>query len=169
MSIYKIISKNTDKVFIGYCVETDIKKQYNKHVDYYCEYLKTGRKYDTSHIVFKYGDNSIELICNVNPTDDVQDLLTHHINENNSVNYTVDDRKYNKKIIRTEEDRLEYMRNYYTVNKNKMRTQINNASAKRKINDIVIRLNNNMYNRIPKRSLKKYNILYNENEKKYYV
>lgn len=69
-------------------------------------------------------------------------------------------------------DKKEYAKMYYAENKKKMTEQIKKAvlsdeSIERKKKKAIDKLNINGFKRIPMRTLKKYDIIFDENLKKY--
>lgn len=78
----------------------------------------------------------------------------------------------NKIEIRRPINKKDYMKNYYANNKKKMIEQTVNAKKIKNLSDkekdkILEKLNTNQFKRIPKKSLKKFNINFDENLKCY--
>jgi len=161
MSIYKICSMNSDKVFIGFTV-LPLKDQFNMHVDNYAKYLKHKQIYDESYKIFLCGQPYYELIENV--SEDHDEKRKHYINTMDAVNNTIDLRKIKKRKT-TNPNELLYMKNYYMKNKDKMKQQITIANKNKKMDEILMKLNNGFYKRIPKKSLEKWNVIYDEQKK----
>ncbi len=62
--IYLISSKNTDKVYVGATTHKYLSRRFAVHKNY----MKLGR-YRSSHEVLKFGDCTIDLLCEIeNPT-----------------------------------------------------------------------------------------------------
>jgi len=168
MNLYKICSKNSDKVFVG-CSVLDLKEQYNIHINNYAKYLKNGHIYDESYKIFSLGLPYIEMIEEIKESsnDDYDEKRKHYINTMNAVNYTIDARKIKKPKKKATANGLEYMRNYYKNNKDKMKQQITIANKMHKMDEILMKLNNGMYKRIPKKSLEKWGVKFDDEKKIY--
>jgi hypothetical protein len=59
--VYRIVSKQSDKVYIGSTVKT-LAERYSKHVQCYRNYQKNEKHYITSCELLKFGDAEIQLI-----------------------------------------------------------------------------------------------------------
>ena len=75
MYIYKIVSKHSDKIYIGK-TNKPLKTRLIEHKSAYKAYIKNKPKYYSSFDILKYGDCSIELIKESN-----EDLEKQIINE----------------------------------------------------------------------------------------
>jgi len=63
--IYKIVSENTDKVYVGSTTEKTLARRLAKHVELHREYLKGNqRRYTSSFDIIEKGDYSIVLLEN---------------------------------------------------------------------------------------------------------
>jgi hypothetical protein len=74
--------------------------------------------------------------------------------------------------IRQPISKKEYAKKYYESNKDKMKTQTREAFLKMDVSDIkrkkiIEKLNTNSFKRIPLKTLKKHNISFNEEQKRY--
>jgi len=121
--IYKICSKQTDKIYVGSTTQT-IEHRFFEHKTTYHQYQKNKRNYLTSFEIIKFGDAYVELIENF-PTDNKNDLRTRekfYIENNNCVNQNIP--------IRTPEEIQAQNKQWYEQNKNR---QIDKQREKDKI------------------------------------
>jgi len=112
--IYKIISKNFDKFYIGSTIQT-LKNRLNGHCGSYKSYIKEGSAlYCSSFDIIKLGDINIELLIDF-PCDSKDDLLK----KEGELMMMYKDDIVNKNV--NKQDRQEYQRNYRDNNKDKIR------------------------------------------------
>ncbi len=63
----------------------------------------------------------------------------------------------------------EYQKQYYEKHKETMIPQVKEAQKRRRVRNIIKKLNNNEYKRIPYNVIAKHNIKFDENKKCYFI
>lgn len=121
--IYKLISDETDQIYVGSTVEKYLSSRLSGHKCLYKKWLRTGTAYTTSYEIVKHPDCTIILIENYpcESCDELRAREQYHIDRNeNCCN------KYHAFI--TEEDararKVEKQKIYYRKNKRELNSKL---------------------------------------------
>lgn len=144
-NIYKIISDNCEKVYIG-ITKKDIEKRLKEHVCCY-ELFNTNKKYNftTSFNIIKHGNYKIELIESFIPKDnqDKKEREAYYIKSHNSVNIRIENRTQKEWTAQNWDRVKEHKLKYYYNNKEKFiiyRLKKKNELLINKMNEIKQRI-----------------------------
>ena len=118
--IYKIVSDQTENVYIGSTCEPTLARRMTGHRKDYKQYINTGKKYITSYELLKYDDSQIILIENwpCDNKDELHKRERYWIDQyNNHVNKIIPTRT-GKEYKKDNETRIkEIKKEYYESNK----------------------------------------------------
>lgn len=119
--IYKIISNETDKIYIGSTTEQTVAKRLAKHKSNFKDWLRDNTNtYTSSYELFKLGDVSIILLESYNCEN--KDELTSREQYYIDLNKDIVVNKILKPSKRTKQMIEEYQSQYYQDNKEKLDT-----------------------------------------------
>lgn len=126
-SIYKIVSGNTDKCYIGSTTKS-LEKRLGQHKNCFRMFEKGfSKKYYTSFEILKAGDCEIVLLCNCKNRDDAATLEGQAIRNHNSINNRIPKRTKAQYYQDNRQKILKYMKETVICdicNKNITRTHI---------------------------------------------
>jgi len=124
--VYKIISNETDKCYVG-STKNKLNDRFNSHKSDYKKYINGNPKYNTSFQIIKYDDAMIVLIDEIEFEDkkELYQLEGKYIKELSCVNRCISGRtrkEYYKEWIEENKDKNKQQRKEYReVNKDKMK------------------------------------------------
>ena len=117
--IYKIISKNTDKIYIG-GTTNKLSKRLSNHKNRYNNYvLFNGKKYISSFEIIKHGDSQIVLLCDF-PCSTKTELTTkegEYIRELDCVNIRYEGRTHKEYYQDNKQKIIDKVKKHYRQNK----------------------------------------------------
>lgn len=122
--IYKIISSNTDKIYIG-STTTKLESRLSEHKYDYKRYLNGTRKTSHSFEILKNGDYQIILIENFSCENkkELEQRERFYIEQNKDicVNKYIPTRTKKEWLEQNKDEMIEYRKNYYLNNKDKIK------------------------------------------------
>jgi hypothetical protein len=119
--IYKIVSSQTEKVYVGSTTQT-LEQRLSGHRRNYKKYLNGKYSFVTSFDIIKFDDNMIVLIENVvcNSIDNLREREKYYIKSNDTVNKNIPSRS-RKEYRNDKKDKIkEYQKHYCYNNKEKL-------------------------------------------------
>jgi hypothetical protein len=183
--IYKITSKQTEKIYVGSTCESRLKRRLQKHKSNMKEYLEgTRTSYTTSFKILKFVDAKIELIEEY-PCESKEELRTRErywkeelgefaVNKLNPIRFERDEKEYYEKhrskiMEKQKEYRLEnrdkyveYSKQYYEENKDEL---LKKNKEYREKNKEEIKLTKKKYRETHKEQIRKRDKKYREEHK----
>lgn len=121
--IYKIVSNQTDKIYIGSTIEKNLNNRFWDHKSQFRRFKNGKGNYVTSFDILEYGDAKVILLENY-PCENKNDLHLrerYHIDSNDCVNKAIPGRghKESLKAYHTKNKKVisEYQKEYRKVNK----------------------------------------------------
>ncbi len=120
--VYKLVSNQTDKVYIGSTIQP-LAKRKGCHIATYKGYQEGKFKYVTSFEIIKYGDCDIVLLENVNceSKDQLHARERHYIESMDCVNKIIPTRTIKEYIADNAEKLKEIQKQYYAKNAEKFK------------------------------------------------
>jgi hypothetical protein len=118
--IYRIVSKNTDKIYVGSTTKDNLKTRLQQHESNY----RLQKSYYTSYEILKLGDYDIELVeeCNCNNKKELRMREKYWIDNSNCVNQVKPGRtrKERDNLLVNKLKKAEQDKKYYEKNKDRL-------------------------------------------------
>ena len=126
LKIYKIISQNTDKYYIGFTSSKYLSNVLQQFIFKYKKYLNNEISFNTVYNIIDFDDINIELLYDNIEEEKVSQIINDYIiQNNNSINNDINQNIINKlndiNIIKNKkcQNKSEYLKNYYEQHKEK--------------------------------------------------
>jgi hypothetical protein len=136
--IYKIVSSNSDKVYIGSTTYKHLSKRHGIHLCNYRKFLLGKHNYLSSFDVIQYGDTKIELLEEITvPVSEKQEIFKREgfwINEfkDTIINHNKAGRTKKERYAENREYYIEKQKKYNLENKERIKTYYKNYVACKK-------------------------------------
>jgi hypothetical protein len=136
--IYKIVSSNSDKVYIGSTTYKYLSKRHGIHLCNYRKFLLGKHNYLSSFDVIQYGDTKIELLEEITvPVSEKQEIFKREgfwINEfkDTIINHNKAGRTKKERYAENREYYIEKQKKYNLENKERIKTYYKNYVAYKK-------------------------------------
>jgi hypothetical protein len=129
--IYKIISLNTEKYYIGSTTSKYLSSVLQQFIFKYKKFIDTQILFNPVYNIIDFNDLTIDLLFDITEQEKISEIINKYIVENNnSINGDIVNKCINKlnniNIINNKNNinKKEYSKNYYEKNKNKYKKNI---------------------------------------------